>query len=218
MSLKILRYLGNRGFTLIELLVAITVFSIAISLVTYAFRQSINIVKFLNFPYAQDLQKISRFRDTLTSTFFYMTQDDTTEDPDKVFSIYFNGSQKELSFVTTKPMMIKNREIVLVHLKKEKDSVFLEEFPVFDRNTDYKTLKVYRKTKNRLILFDNVKDFSLSYIKNNRELNEIKKDIPDAVRITITYKDSKEKSVYIFKIKSNAFEKKEIGASMYGEY
>ncbi len=207
----------NKGFTLVELLVAIAIFSIAITLVTYAFRQSINIVKYINFPYAEDLQKLSKVRDSIRSTFFYLTQNDTADSPLKIFQFYFYGNKNKISFVTAKPILIKNREIVLVTLEKEKDKLVWKEHPVYDKDTDYKTLKSKKKPK-KLIILDNIKTVTFSFIKDNTEKTHIEKTFPDAVKIVFQKKEKKEKYTYYFRIVSNAYPKKEIGDSIYEEF
>ncbi len=207
----------NKGFTLVELLVAIAIFSIAITLVTYAFRQSINIVKYINFPYAEDLQKLSKVRDSIRSTFFYLTQNDTAESPSKIFQFFFYGNKNKISFVTAKPILIKSREIVLVTLEKEKDKLVWKEYPVYDKDTDYKTLKS-RKKPRRLIILDNIKIATFSFIKDNIEKSYIEKTFPDAIKIVIKKKDKKENYTYYFRIISNAYPKKEKGDTIYEEF
>ncbi len=207
----------NKGFTLVELLVAIAIFSIAITLVTYAFRQSINIVKYINFPYAEDLQKLSKVRDSIRSTFFYLTQNDTAESPSKIFQFFFYGNKNKISFVTAKPILIKSREIVLVTLEKEKDKLVWKEYPVYDKDTDYKTLKS-RKKPRRLIILDNIKIATFSFIKDNTEKSYIEKTFPDAIKIVIKKKDKKENYTYYFRIISNAYPKKEKGDTIYEEF
>ncbi len=207
----------NKGFTLVELLVSIAIFSIAITLVTYAFRQSINIVKYINFPYAEDLQKLSKVRDSIRSTFFYLTQKDTAESPSKIFQFYFYGNKNKITFVTAKPILIKNREIVLVILEKENDKLVWKEYPVYDKDTDYKTLKSRKKSK-KLVILDNIKIATFSFIKDNTEKSYIEKTFPDTVKIVIEKKDKKEKFTYYFRIISNAYPKKEKGDSIYEEF
>ncbi len=207
----------GKGFTLVELLVAIAIFSIAITLVTYAFKQSINIVKYINFPYAEDLQRLSKVRDAIRSTFFYLTQNDAADNNLKIFQFYFYGDKSKISFVTTKPILIKKREIVLVILEKDKDKLVWKEYPVYDKDTDYKTLKTRKKPKKLVILRD-IKSLNFSFIKNNVEKNFLEKTFPDVIKITFQKSNEKKKYTYYFRIVSNAYPKKEIGDSIYEEF
>ncbi len=209
----------KKGFTLIEVLVAITIFSIAISLVSYAFRQAVNIVKYTNLPYMEDLQKLSRLRDAIKDTYFFMTQDDTKQtNPQEIFQFFFKGKPDELTFITVKPFIVKNREVVLTRVRKEKDSLIIEEYPVYDRNMDYKNPSFDSITPYKEKILDNLKNVSFEYFKNGKYTPLFSKDIPQMIKITLQLKDRKEPVVYYIKISSNAYIKKELGASMYGEY
>lgn len=217
MNLRYLQREDKKGFTLVELLVAIAIFSIAMTLATYAFKQSLNIVKYINFPYAEDLQKLSKLRDSIRSTFFYLTQNDAADDNLKIFKFYFYGDKNKISFVTVKPLIIKDRELVVASLEKDKDKLVWKEYPVYDKDTDYKTLKTRKKPK-KLVIIENIKDITFSYLKGNSEKYHIEKTYPDVIKISFIKKENNKKYTFYFRIVSNAYPKKDIGDSIYEEF
>jgi len=116
----------RRGFTLIELLVSIAIFSILVSIVAYAFRYSLDISKFLNYRYLPDLQVLSKLRDSINSTYFYVAIDERKfKTEDKIF-FYFYGKRNELTFITTKPVIIKKHNLVVSIIKRDGTRLILE--------------------------------------------------------------------------------------------
>jgi prepilin-type N-terminal cleavage/methylation domain-containing protein len=210
---------SKKGFTLLEILVAITIFSIAIALVSYSFRHSINIVKYVNFSYAEDLQKLSRLRDSIASTFFFLTQDDTKIDtPGKVFNFFFKGSPKSLEYITCKPVIVEDREIVISRIRKEKNNLILEEYPVYDRNINYKQPSLTEIKPKKIIIVPDIRDISFSYFYEGKRVQNIEKKIPTSVEMKILKIDRKKPEIYVFKLRSDAYIKKILGESVYEQF
>ncbi len=206
----------KKGFTLLEILVAITIFSIAIALVSYSFRHSINIVKYLNFSYAEDLQKLSKLRDSIVSTFFFLTQDDSKiNEKSKIFKFFFKGNESSVEYITCKPLLVKDREIVLSRIRKEGDTLIIEEYPVYDKEINYKKPSFDGIKPKKEVVLKNVEKIKFSYLKDQHEFDYLNGTIPDAIKLVIKKLDQKKSYTFIFKIKTNTFIKKEIGESLY---
>jgi len=126
--------MNKKGFTLIELLISIAIFAILISVVAYSFRFTLNIAKYINYQYAQDLQKISKLRDSLDSIFYYIGQNDRAVEVEDKFFIYFYGDNREFKYITVKPVLYPKDTLVVGKIYKKNDNVYLEEYPVYDKN------------------------------------------------------------------------------------
>jgi len=205
----------KKGFTLLELLVSVAIFSIAIALVSYSFKYSLNIIKFINFSYAEDLQAFSKLRDSIDSLYFYMRQKEKNiVSSDDAFHFFFKGNEKEFMFVSAKPVIYKNRDLVLSKLTLEKNALFIEEYPIYDKDMDYKNPSFDWVQPKKLKILDNIKSIEISYIRDGQEKPIINDDIPEVIKLSVEY-EKKEKEVYYFKIKSNAYYKKILGISVY---
>ena len=204
-----------KGFTLLELLVAITIFSIAIAMVSYSFKYSLNIVKYVNFSYAKDLRNFSKFRDSIDSLYFFMKQkENNILGPWDAFKFLFEGNEKQFTYVSAKPVIFKKRDIVLVRVKFDDNKLILQEYPIYDKNVDYKNPTFDWVNPPSVVILDGIKDIKITYIKDGVEKFSLKNNIPDAIKITIRYKNRKEETLF-FKIKSNAYYKSIIGENVY---
>ncbi len=196
----------NKGFTLIELLVSIAIFAALISVVAYSFRFTLNIAKYVNYQYAQDLQTISKLRDSLDSIFYYIAQNDRAVEVEDKFFIFFYGDRKEFKYITAEPVMYKNGTLVLGKIYKKQKSLVLEEYPVYDKNIDYKIPKFKDIEPKKTVLFQNVSNVKIEYFQGNKELSKIKEKIPTLIKITVI--QNKTKKELNFRIKSD-FKQKE---------
>ena len=61
----------SRAFTLIEVLIALVIFSIIMWMAAFSFRFSLKIVKYLTTPSLEELENISKLKDSLNSLFFF---------------------------------------------------------------------------------------------------------------------------------------------------
>ena len=199
--------MNKKGFTLIELLISIAIFAILISVVAYSFRFTLNIAKFINYQYAQDLQTISKLRDSLDSIFYYIAQNDRATKVEDKFYTYFYGGTKEFKYITSEPVFYKKGTLALGRIYKDDDKIYLEEYPVYDKEMDYKIPKLKDIKPEKLILFENVNKLEIKYLINNKEKSQIKENIPTLIKLTIVQNKTEEKEFY-FKIKSD-FKQKE---------
>ncbi len=208
----------RRGFTLIELLVSIAIFSIIVSIVAYAFRYSLDISKFLKYRYLPDLQVLSKLRDSLNSTFFYVAINERKfKTEDKIF-FYFYGRRNELTFVTTKPVIVKNHSLVVSRIKRDGTKLVLEEHPVYAEDMNYKFPKLKNLKMERLVLFENIRSSNFEFTdKNGKRKIEIKEDIPQLVKLTVEFTDGEKKEFY-FRIMSDYYMKEKIDEEYYESF
>ncbi len=194
--------MDKKGFTLIELLISIAIFAIIISVVAYSFRFSLNIARYVNYQYAQDLQIISKLRDSLDSIFYYIAQNDRAVEAEDKFFFYFYGNRKEFKYVTSEPVLYKKNVLTVGKIYKEKDSLILEEYPVYDKNIDYKIPKLKGLQTKKTVIFENVKKVEFKYFLNDKEKSEIKEEIPTLIKIVVSTGKNNEKE-FNFRIKSD---------------
>jgi len=194
--------MNKKGFTLIELLISIAIFAILISVVAYSFRFTLNIAKYLNYQYAQDLQIISKLRDSLDSIFYYIGQNDRAVEVEDKFFIYFYGNNKEFKYITTEPVLYKKNTLVVGKIYEKKGDIYLEEYPVYDKNIDYKIPKLKDVEPKKTIIFENVDKLEIKYFVNNKEKSQIKEEIPTLIKLTLTV-NKKEEKEFNFRIKSD---------------
>ncbi len=199
--------MDKKGFTLIELLISIAIFAVLISVVAYSFRFTLNIAKYVNYQYAQDLQVLSKLRDSLDSIFYYIGQNDRAIEVEDKFFTYFYGNRKEVKYITAKPVLYKEDILVLGKIYKYKSNVYLEEYPVYDKKMDYKIPKLKDVEPEKIILFENVNKLEIEYYTGEKKKSEIKEEIPTLIKFFIVRNKTEEKEFY-FKVKSD-FKQKE---------
>jgi len=208
----------RRGFTLIELLVSIAIFSILVSIVAYAFRYSLDISKFLNYRYLPDLQVISKLRDSINSTYFYVAIDEKKfKTEDKIF-FYFYGKRNELTFITTKPVIIKKHNLVVSIIKRDGTRLILEEHPVYAEDINYKFPTLKNLKMKSIVLFENIRNSNFEFMdKNGNRKIEIKEDIPKLVKLTVEFTDGRIREFY-FRIMSDYYLKEKIDEEYYENF
>ncbi len=194
--------MNKKGFTLIELLISIAIFAILISVVAYSFRFTLNIAKYLNYQYAQDLQIISKLRDSLDSIFYYIGQNDRAVEVEDKFFIYFYGNNKEFKYITAEPVLYKKNTLVVGKIYEKKGDIYLEEYPVYDKNIDYKIPELKDVESKKAIIFENVDKIEIKYFIDNKEKSQIKEEIPTLIKLTLTV-NKKEKKEFNFRVKSD---------------
>ena len=194
--------MNKKGFTLIELLISIAIFAILISVVAYSFRFTLNIAKYVNYQYAHDLQIISKLRDSLDSIFYYIGQNDRAVEVEDKFFIYFYGNNKEFKYITAEPVLYKKDTLVVGKIYKKNTDIFLEEYPVYDKNIDYKIPKLKDVESKKAIIFENVDKIEIKYFIDNKEKSQIKEEIPTLIKLTLTV-NKKEEKEFNFRIKSD---------------
>jgi prepilin-type N-terminal cleavage/methylation domain-containing protein len=201
--------MDKKGFTLIELLVSIAIFAVLISVVAYSFRFTLNIAKYVNYQYAQDLQIISKLRDSLDSIFYFVGQNDRAVEVEDKFFTYFYGDKKEIKYITAEPVLFKKDVLVLGKIYETKNNIYLEEYPVYDKEINYKIPKFKDTKPKKIVLFENVDKFEIEYYKGKERKSQLKEEIPTLIKMSFV-QNRKEKKEFNFKIKSDFKEKEKI--------
>lgn len=205
----------SKGFTLLELLVSIAIFSLLIATVAYSFRFSTDIIKYLNLPYAEDIQRFTKLRDSLKSIFYYAGEKKNIYDKDRIFFYYFYGDNKEIKYITAKPVLQKS--LAVARLYYDSGSLYLEEYPVYDRDNDYKNPQIpsnrigERDLKTKII--DDIQDLQIYYYRDEKQIFNVNEEIPTIIKMKIR-KSDKEQEFY-FKIKSDFGIKKILSRDLY---
>lgn len=201
----------TRAFTLVELLVAIAIFSLLISIITFSFVQSGNIIKHLDFSYSDDFRKIERLRDSIGSIFFYVAQDNKFGKAEEKFFKYFYGERDKLRYVTNLDFKGKKR-LVLHEISQERNQIILKEEPIFSGNANYLNPEFTDNVK-QYVLFKDVEDFVVNYFADGVEKTSIKENYPSLIYILVTQQG--ERYEYIFDVKENNSDIEQIYEEMY---
>lgn len=208
--------MSKRAFTLIEILVAIAIFSVIVTITAYSFKFSLGIVKFLKTPYLQELENLSKLRDSFNSLFFFLSEDDGTMAIDKKFSFFFKGNNHRVIFITTKPLFHKRDFLFILEIKFDHNSLKVREYPVYDPLVDYKIPSIPSKIPYTNLL-SNIKSFDLKYFQNGNWQNSMVADIPELIRLSYEKKNG-EKRVLYFKVQSDFYQKKQLSEYLYNPF
>lgn len=179
----------KRAFTLVEMLVAIVLLSLLIGVAVFSFRlQLISIHKIKT----QSLNKVLRFnqiKSTIQSTKYYVVQQyDMLNLPMSQLDYFYQGTAKEIRFITTNPIFTQEDALVMFMCK---DNMLLyKEEPLFAKINFLRP--DFRPQSRELVLYKNIKNCNFSYlVQKNRYLQNISKVIPLAVKISYILEDSK---------------------------
>ena len=201
------------GFTLIELLIALMIFSIAIGLAAYSFRFYVHIIDKIIMPYPKEGVNFSKLRDAIESTFYFVGEKKNMLGK-KRFFFFFYGQEKEMKFITTKPILGHTLSVCRIYVKDDK--LIWEEAPVYARDNDYKMPDITTH-KKQIVLMKNISDFQLEYFKEGKKLfSYIKEQLPTLVAIHFT-KDGRE-TTFFCKIKSDFVTKKAFTGYFYAPF
>jgi prepilin-type N-terminal cleavage/methylation domain-containing protein len=208
--------MNRKAFTLIETLVAIALLSVVITIAAYSFRFSTDIIKFLKTPSLQELENLSRLRDSLNSLFFFLSEDEKIRDIEKKFSFFFKGNSHYLVFITTRPFVHKRDSLYLLEVKFNNGKLEVREYPVYDPLVNYKNPSIPSKV-SPVILLSEIKDLNIEYLKDGKWQNVIKGEIPELIKFT--YKDKRgEKRILTFRVQSDFYYKKEFCKFLYSPF
>jgi len=184
------------AFTLIELLVTIVLFSLLLATSLYSFRfLSINI-KNINNTNPKKAVNYALLRGVIGAMYPYVQKDSSIYNNN--FYCYFKGDNKKFRFTTISPMFYK--EIALSELSFIDNKLVYKEGKIFDKEIDYSNLDTINLVQ-KIIILNNVSDVKFLYYIDGKEELDIKKKIPNLIKIKfIQYGQHRE---YLFSIKSN---------------
>lgn len=194
---------NSKGFTLIELLVAITIFSLVVGMAMFTMRHYFTVVQHLDAPFAEDTQKLSQLRDCIAGTYNYVTPSRDMFNNRKDYSIFFKGEIDSVTFISTSPPS--GRIISICKLYRDKESVILEEAPLYADDSNYLEPTLEGREKKMSLIAKDVSVLRLEYLYNGKKGSTLKSAVPTLVKISIT-SDSIEKDYYVH-IPSNYDEK-----------
>ncbi|HIE58634.1 MAG TPA: prepilin-type N-terminal cleavage/methylation domain-containing protein [Hydrogenothermaceae bacterium] len=197
----------EKGFTLIEVLISITILSIIIGVAVYSLKYTLNIIEYLKTPSTQETINISYLRDSISSLFFFLSEDVKTKDIQKRFKFFFYGDNNKLTYITTKSVFHERDTLYIEHIYFKENKVYIKEHPVYSPKVDYKNPKIPKNTKSFVLLKD-IQNFKITYYADGWQ-DKIKNKIPKLIKISYTNKKGR-KLELIFKPKSDFYFKKQL--------
>lgn len=194
----------KKGFTLIELLVTIVLFSLLLATALYSFQFiSINI-RNINNTNPKQAVNYNLLRGAFNSVYYYIDTNTQEMSIDKRLYFYFHGKSNQCRFITTSSVFY--NQLVIVEIFYKDKELWYTESRIFDEDIDYKQLDKIKMDKRFLVL-NNIEELKFNYTFNAKESNDIKKNIPEFIRID--FKSNFKKYSYLFLIKSNNRERLE---------
>ena len=206
----------KRAFTLVELLVAITIFSVVLSITSFSFRFFTRVEKFLSTPSLEEIENLSKLRDSVNSLFFFLSENERTKDLEKKFNYFFKGDKQSLSFVAAKPLFGNRDNLYIIEIRFQKDTLYVREYPIYDPLVNYKNPSFPSKIP-LIPLFTDIKDFTIEYFKDSRWLKELKNTIPELIKFSYSDKTGNRK-VLIFSVNSDFYRKKDFCKFLYNPF
>lgn len=171
----------NNGFTLIELLIAVVIFSMVIGMATYSFRLYLRLADKTHHPFNRQTIALSKMRDSIKSTFFYVTKDHKQVRHDLKFSLFFNGTPESVEYISSAPA--KGETLSLTKIHQHDGNLIIDETPLYTTENNFEA-PFFSKTISRTTVVEQIKDLNFSYISNMKRLKEIEKMVPSAVHIS----------------------------------
>jgi len=181
------------GFTLVEMLVAMVLVSLLIGVALFAFRSQLIMIKKAKTSGIDMVLSFNQLRSSLQSMKYYVVDDyDAFGNDMKKLHFYFNGTKKEIDYITTNPLFSKNVAVVKLTCK-DKELIYQEE-PLYGRINFLKP-QVLDDSK-KLVLYKRLKSCDFFFFKNSKKLQTLKDEIPNSVYVDI-------KSNFIFPLHIN---------------
>jgi hypothetical protein len=137
-------------------------------------------------------------RKTINSIYFYVEIDEKEDNNDKKFYHYFQGKKNECSFISSSSFY--SKRLSKIHIVYKDNKLWYEEGEIFGKNLDYLDLNHIPLDK-RVLIMDNLKNVSFSYLSGKKEFQELFKKIPSLINITI--QDQVKTRIYTFITKSD---------------
>ena len=201
----------KKGFTLVEMLIAVVIFSFMVGLAAYSFRFYIGLVNKIVMPYPKDAVIFSKLRSAIDSMFYYVAEKKDIVGKQK-FYYYFYGNNKEMRFITTKPIL--SDELYVCEIHEKNGDLVWEESPVYCKNNDYKNPDLV--DPKSIVLFSDISDFEIGYFVNGQKIfGDIKEEMPDLIEVSFVKKKTGKKFNLYFKIKSTFNNKKALTEYIY---
>lgn len=181
------------GFTLVEMLVAVVLISLLIGVALFAFRSQLIMIKKAKVSGINTVLSFDQLRSSLQSMKYYVVDDyDAFGNDMKKLHFYFDGTKKEIDYITTNPLFSKNIAVVKLYCKD--DELIYREEPLYGRINFLKP-QILDDSK-KLTLFKGLDSCQFFFFKNSKKLQTLKDEIPSRIEVDI-------KSHHIFPLQIN---------------
>lgn len=188
----------RKGFTVIEVIVTFVILSILIFFAIYSFRYSIANIQRATYYLPQKAAAFDMLDRTIGGIYYYAVEKNEEKEKEN-FENYFRANATQMVFITVAPPY--TEEISIAKLALEKKRLILSYAPLYQNEVDFLKPKL-PQTTTKVILFEQVEAFDLSYILPNKEhISQTSGTIPTGVIMHITIRG--EKYHMIFSISSN---------------
>jgi prepilin-type N-terminal cleavage/methylation domain-containing protein len=179
---------SQRGLTLVELLVALTLFTLLAGITMTSISTTIGLVRHTRADYAQKARTLSALRDSIASTFYYAKKTEGRHaERYKLYEDFFIGETESMTYVTMAPLEMQGS--TLSHLFQEGENLILMEDTLYQPQHDYLNPDWEKRSMRKINLLGDVDKFSLRYLVDDKWLDRIEDEIPDAIEIQFYQQD-----------------------------
>jgi prepilin-type N-terminal cleavage/methylation domain-containing protein len=172
------------GFTLLELLVAITIFSLIIGMAMFSLRYSFAVVRQIDAPFAEETQRMSKMRDSISSMFNYVTPSRDMFNKKKDYATYFSGEPGNMTYISNSPPS--GRAPAVCRISLINGDVVLEEAPLYGDKTNYLSPSLDNTDKKNHVIASGINSLRFEYLNNGKKESSLKATLPSMVRIIIS--------------------------------
>lgn len=174
---------GEGGLTLVELLVSLTIFALLTLSATISLSLVTDIVRRADISYAEETRTLSRLRDSLVSTFFYIGERESTVQNQSEFFEYFYGGPQEILFVTARPLTMEG--LALSRLYRKGKDVLLVESPLYDPRYSFRNPDPEERNGEPILLFEGVEEFAVRYWRQQKWQENARESFPEMIEFTL---------------------------------
>ncbi len=183
----------KNAFSLVEMLVAIVLISLLIGVAMFSFRLQLITVKKTKEVGINAVLHFNQLRASISSMKYYVVDDyDTLGFAMKSLHFYFEGTAKEMNYITTNPLF--SNDVAVVKLTCKEDKLVYKEEPLYAK-VDFLQPQVLQESREE-VLFKDLSLCNFNYIYNKQKKRELYNDLPSVVIINVSTKEKK-KNFYI---------------------
>lgn len=198
---------GVGGFTLLEMLVALFIFSLLLGTAAYTLRMAGPLLQKTEQRYAKETRLLSRLRDSIASTYYYVGERRAMSLNNKEYYYHFFGGGREIDYISSRPINCKGLALTRLHYQGR--YLLLEETPVYNLRSDFKEPVMPVDSPDPLVLMNDLESFRIEYLNNGQWSASMEETLPDGVRILYKKANVPEARELYVRIKSDYSDKKD---------
>lgn len=173
----------KKAFSLVELLVAIILLSLLIGLAVFSFKYQLIAVTNIKKSGIDSIIKYNQIKSSLESIKYYLVDRyDNLNRPMKNLHYYFNGSSKEVNYITRNPLF--STDIAIARLSCKDNKLIYQEEKLYGK-IDFLRPTIPQESR-AYVFYTNLNECTFQYISNNVIFDNFVDNIPSSIKIKLS--------------------------------